>query len=92
EGHFLDLDPKTFGCTGTAYLPGFNRFYRHVLLGRFHHHASVAFSHCAAVLYDAFKLLGFVHIYTPLPDCVPYPGENIFRNGFISARDSVAWT
>jgi L-fucose isomerase-like protein len=92
EGHFLDLDPKTFGCTGTAYLPGFSRFYRHVLLGRFHHHASVAFSHCAAVLYDAFKLLGFVHVYTPLPDCIPYPGENIFRNGFISARNSIART
>ena len=27
QGHFLDLDPKTFGCTGTAYLPGFSRFY-----------------------------------------------------------------
>jgi L-fucose isomerase-like protein len=92
EGHFLDLDPKTFGCTGTAYLPGFSRFYRHVLLGRFHHHASVAFSHCAAVLYDAFKLLGFVHIYTPRPDGLPYPGENIFRNGFISARNSIAST
>src|ERR1700693_4995944 len=38
QGHFLDLDPKTFGCTGTAYLPGFSRFYRHVLLGRFHPH------------------------------------------------------
>ena len=36
EGEFLDLDPKTFGCTGTAYLPGFRRFYRQVLLGRFH--------------------------------------------------------
>lgn len=82
EGHFLDLDPKTFGCTGTAYLPGFKRFYRHVLLGRFHHHAAVAFNHCGAVLFDAFKLLGFETVYTPLPDCVPYPGENVFRNGF----------
>ena len=82
EGHFLDLDPKTFGCTGTAYLPGFNRFYRHVLLGRFHHHAAVAFNHCGAVLFDAFKLLGFETVYTPLPSCVPYPGENVFRNGF----------
>lgn len=83
EGHFLDLDPKTFGCTGTAYLPGFNRFYRHVLLGRFHHHAAVAFSHCGSVLYDAFKLLGMEEIYTPLPDCMPYPGENVFRNGLL---------
>ena len=84
EGHFLDLDPKTFGCTGTAYLPGFNRFYRHVLLGRFHHHAAVAFSHCGSVLYDAFKLLGMEEVYTPLPDCMPYPGENVFRNGLLS--------
>jgi L-fucose isomerase-like protein len=79
EGHFLDLDPKTFGCTGTAYLPGFRRFYRHALLGRFHHHAAVAFDHCAAVLFDAFKLLGIAEVHTPLPDCVPYAGENIFR-------------
>ena len=81
EGHFLDLDPKTFGCTGTAYLPGFSRFYRHVLLGRFHHHAAVAFGHCAAVLYDAFKMIGMEKIYTPLPAPMPYPGENVFYNG-----------
>jgi len=81
EGHFLDLDPKTFGCTGTAYLPGFSRFYRHVLLGRFHHHAAVAFGHCAAVLYDAFKMVGMEKIYTPLPAPMPYPGENVFYNG-----------
>ncbi|MGA7127033.1 MAG: hypothetical protein WBZ19_12045 [Chthoniobacterales bacterium] len=80
EGHFLDLDPKTFGCTGTAYLPGFSRFYRHVLLGRFHHHAAVAFGHCAAVLFDAFKLIGMEKVYTPLPAPMPYPGENIFHN------------
>src|SRR5580700_641641 len=80
EGHFLDLDPKTFGCTGTAHLPGFSRFYRHVLLGRFHHHAAVAFGHCAAVLYDAFKMVGMERIYTPLPSPMPYPGENIFQN------------
>ena len=84
EGHFLDLDPKTFGCTGTAYLPGFNRFYRHVLLGKFHHHAAVAFSHCGSVLYDAFKLLGMAEVHTPLPECMPYPGENVFRTGLLS--------
>lgn len=86
EGHFLDLDPKTFGCTGTAYLPGFSRFYRHALLGRFHHHAAVAFAHCGAVLYDAFKLLGFAEIHTPQPACIPYPGENVFRNGLLAPR------
>jgi len=84
EGHFLDLDPKTFGCTGTAHLPGFSRFYRHVLLGRFHHHAAVAFGHCAAVLYDAFKIVGMEQVYTPLPTAMPYPGENIFHNHRLS--------
>ena len=84
EGHFLDLDPKTFGCTGTAHLPGFSRFYRHVLLGRFHHHAAVAFGHCAAVLYDAFKIVGMEQVYTPLPSPMPYPGENIFQNHRLS--------
>jgi L-fucose isomerase-like protein len=84
EGHFLDLDPKTFGCTGTAYLPGFSRFYRHVLLGRFHHHAAVAFGHCAAVLYDAFKLVGMEKVFTPLPPPMPYAGENVFRNGALT--------
>jgi L-fucose isomerase-like protein len=79
EGHFLDLDPKTFGCTGTAHIPGFRRFYRHVLLGRFHHHAAVAFSHCADVLFDAYKLLGVAEIIVPNPAGIPYPGENVFR-------------
>jgi L-fucose isomerase-like protein len=81
EGHFLDIDPKTFGCTGTAYLPGFSRFYRHTLLGRFHHHAAVAFTHCGSVLFDAFKLLGLAQVHTPLPPSVAYAGENVFRNG-----------
>ncbi len=81
EGQFLDLDPMTFGATGTAYIPGFKRFYRHVLLGRFHHHAAVAFTHCGATLYDALKQLGVDEIYTPLPEHMPYPGENIFATG-----------
>ena len=81
EGEFLDLDPKTFGCTGTAHLPGFRRFYRHVILGRFHHHAVVAFKHCGDVLFDAFKLLGVEKTYTPFPESIPYPGENVFVTG-----------
>ncbi len=79
EGEFLDIDPKTFGATGTAYIPNFRRFYRHVLLGRFHHHTAVAFEHCGAVLFDALKLLGIDDISTPNPEGAPYPGENIFR-------------
>lgn len=79
EGEFLDLDPKTFGCTGTAHIPGFRRFYRHVLLGRFHHHSAIAFNHCGSILYDALKLLGAVTIYTPFTDTQLYPNENPFE-------------
>lgn len=86
EGEFLDLDPKTFGATGTAYIPGFQRFYRHVMLGRFHHHAAVAFDHCGAALYDAMRMLGIEEIYTPLPNGVAYPGENVFRTGLTPKR------
>ncbi len=78
EGEFLDLDPKTFGCTGTAYLPGFKRFYRHVLLGRFHHHAAVAFDHCGEILYEALRIMGVNTIYTPIDGKELYPGENPF--------------
>jgi len=81
EGRFLDIDPKTFGATGTAHIPGFGRFYRHALLGRFHHHTAVAFDHCGAILYDALKLLGVKEIFTPLPSSVAYPGENPFDAG-----------
>jgi len=77
QGDFLDIDPQTFGATGTAYIPGFRRFYRHVLLSRFHHHAAVAFNHCGDVLFDAMKLLGVEHIYTPI-DKPLYDGENPF--------------
>ena len=79
EGEFLDIDPKTFGATGTAYLPGFSRFYRHTLLSRFHHHAAIAFNHCGAVLFDAMKLLGIKEVFTPNPEHIPYQGENVFR-------------
>jgi hypothetical protein len=53
------------------------------MLGRYHHHAAVAFAHCADILFDAFKLLGIETIETPLPACVPYPGENVFRNNLL---------
>jgi len=80
EGKFLDVPSQTFGAAGVAYLPGFARFYRHVLLGRFHHHAAVAFDHCAAVLYDALKLLGVEEVFVPFPSERAYPGENVFRS------------
>ncbi len=86
EGEFLDLDPKTFGCAGTAHIPGFKRFYRHVMLSNFHHHSALAFAHCGAVLYDALKLLGIEEINAPLPDNIPYPGENVFQTGLMPRR------
>ncbi len=79
EGQFLDLDPKTFGAVGTAYIPGFRRFYRHVLLGRFHHHAAIAFEHVGGVVYDALKMLGVTQVYAPLGGRPLYDGENPFE-------------
>ena len=79
QGEFLDLDPRTFGCTGTAHIPGFRRFYRHVLLGRFHHHAAVAFDHCGGIIFDALQMLGVTDIFTPIVDKPLYPGENPFE-------------
>lgn len=77
EGSFLDVDPKTFGSTGVAYVPGFMRFYRNCILGRFHHHVAVAFSHCGGVLFEALRQLGVKEIYTP--ELKPlYEGENPF--------------
>jgi L-fucose isomerase-like protein len=79
QGEFLDVNPKTFGATGTAYIPGFRRFYRHVLLGRFHHHAAIAFSHCGSIVYDALRLLGVPTIYTPIAGTPLYEAENPFE-------------
>jgi L-fucose isomerase-like protein len=79
-GHILDLDPQSFGGIGIFALPNFARLYRHVLIGkRFPHHGAVAFDHCAKALFDAVKLLGVEDINTPLPESLPYPGENPFE-------------
>jgi len=75
EGEFLDVDPRTFGSVGVAHVRGFMRFYRHCILGKFHHHAAVAFSHCGGEIFEALKLLGVSEIYTPSDR---YAGENIF--------------
>lgn len=77
EGSFLDVDPKTFGSTGVAYVPGFMRFYRNCILGKFHHHVAVAFSRCGGVLFEALKQLGVKEIYTPALEPL-YKGENPF--------------
>ena len=54
------------------------RFYRNCLLGKFHHHAAVAFSHCGGIIFDALKVLGVSEIYTPLLKPV-YENENPFN-------------
>ena len=77
EGSFIDVDPKTFGSVGVAHIEGFMRFYRNCLLGRFHHHAAVAFCHCGSILFDALKQLGVDEIYVPSKEA--YPSENPFK-------------
>ena len=79
EGHFLDIDPCSFGGIGVAGIPGFARFYRHVLVQkRFPHHGAYAFKKAGKVLFEALHLLGVEDINTPLPEGQLYPGENPF--------------
>ncbi len=79
QGEFLDVDPCSFGGIGIHAIPGFARFYRHVLVGkRFPHHGAYAFEHCGKVLFEALKMLGVEDINTPLPAGQLYPGENPF--------------
>ncbi|NLF30493.1 MAG: fucose isomerase [Planctomycetes bacterium] len=79
QGRILDLDPQSFGAIGVIAIPGFARFYRHVLIGRnYPHHAAVAFAHVGAVLHDAVEMLGVPEIAAPRPAGVLYDGENPF--------------
>ncbi len=80
EGTILDLDPQTFGGTGIFAIPGFARFYRHILIGKgYPHHGAVAFAKTGKVLYEAIRLLGVDDIGVPLPPTIPYQGENPFE-------------
>lgn len=79
EGEFLDVDPGTFGGTGIVAIPGFARFYRHVLVGRrFPHHGAFGFAKVGRVLFYAMKLLGVQEVNTPLPAGQRYEEENPF--------------
>jgi L-fucose isomerase-like protein len=82
QGNILDIDPQSFGGIGIFAIPGFARFYRHVMLvKRFPHHGAVAFDNVGKVLFDAVKLLGVEDIGVPLPKTMLYPGENPFEVG-----------
>jgi L-fucose isomerase-like protein len=79
EGSFLDVNPCSFGSLGVAAIPGFARFYRHVLIQkRFPHHGAYGFAHAGKTLFEALKLLGVDDINTPKPAGELYPGENPF--------------
>jgi L-fucose isomerase-like protein len=79
EGEILDVDPCSFGAIGVIAVPGFRRFYRHVLVGgRFPHHAAVAFAKSGKGLFEAVKLLGVEEVSAPLPPTARYPTENPF--------------
>ena len=80
EGDILDVDPCSFGGIGVFAIPGFARFYRHVLIGKhFPHHGAVAFKKAGKVLYEAVALLGVDDIASPLPENLPYADENPFE-------------
>ena len=79
HGSFLDVNPHSFGSLGVAAIPGFARFYRHVLIQkRFPHHGAFGFAKCGKVLFEALGLLGVEDINTPKPAGQLYPGENPF--------------
>ena len=79
EGSFLDVNPCSFGSLGVAAIPGFARFYRHVLIQkRFPHHGAYGFAKCGKTLFEALKLLGVDDINVPKPAGSLYPGENPF--------------
>ena len=79
EGSFLDVNPHSFGAIGVAAIPGFARFYRHVLVAkRYPHHGAFGFARVGKVLFTALQLLGVTDIATPKPAGELYPGENPF--------------
>ncbi len=80
DGAILDVDPCSFGGIGVVAIPGFARFYRHVLIGKqFPHHAAFGFKKVGRLLFEAVKMLGIDDIGVPLPSTVLYEGENPFE-------------
>jgi hypothetical protein len=73
------VDPCSFGGIGVIGIPGFARFYRHVMLQKqFPHHAALAFAPVARILFDALQTLGVTDIGTPKPAGTLYASENPF--------------
>jgi hypothetical protein len=67
------------GASIFAAIPGFAKFYRHVLIQkRFPHHGAYGFDHAGKALFEALRLLGVDDINTPKPAGELYPGENPF--------------
>lgn len=80
EGAFADLNPETFGSTGVVHIPGFYRFYRHVLVGKqFPHHGAYSRGKVGKILFAATQLLGVDDISVPKPEGHLYAGENPFE-------------
>ena len=80
EGEFADLCPETFGSTGIVNIPGFYRFYRHVLVGKqFPHHGAYSRGKAGKILFAATQMLGISDISVPLPEGQLYAGENPFE-------------
>ncbi len=83
EGEILDVDPQTFGGTGVFAIPGFQRFYRHILIGwAFPHHGAIAFAKAGKTLWEAVHYMGVGEIGIPLPERALYEDENPFE-GFL---------
>ena len=79
EGKVLDMDPRSFGAIGVIAIENMSRFYRHVLIGdNYPHHTALTLTHAGGVLFDVVKLISGVSPSYPLPDSIPYPGENPF--------------
>jgi len=79
EGNVLDIDPKSFGGIGVIAVPGFRRFYRHVMIAKhFPHHGAAAFGSCGKALFDAAGMMGIGDVSVPLGGRDLYEGENPF--------------
>ena len=79
DGNILDISPQSFGAIGIFGIPGFARFYRHILVGQnFPHHGAIAFKQCGKTMYEVLKYLGVESIGVPLPEGIRYANENPF--------------